>query len=249
MASLGFQQHSRKKIKNGGGGCGGRRKKTSQRIKNKSTEGSSSSSSSLSRPRRLKGQRSETAGPTYLVSLTLVQVAKADLAKSKTHVHTTREESQFKVTQDNNNWLSRCLGFGSRSFRLLAEFLRVIPLLFFILVKTSISTLLWLTAVRVCIQHTFNAQMQTDSIKFHLLLNHRYCSAAAMGSSSSLSAVVVTPQPNSYFVQQLVQKDCSFPACWFLQYWHLAPFITNDLLTLISLGNQTDEMQLIAVSS
>lgn len=49
MASLGFQPHSRKKIKRGAL----EEEKKSQRIKNKSTGGSTSS---LSEPRRLKGQ-------------------------------------------------------------------------------------------------------------------------------------------------------------------------------------------------
>lgn len=72
------------------GGFGGRRKK-SQRIKNKSTEGSSSSSS-LSRPRRLKGQRSETAGRTYLVPPTLVHWRRLPkpIAPNQKHTYTRR---------------------------------------------------------------------------------------------------------------------------------------------------------------
>lgn len=50
-----------------------------------------------------------------------------------------REESQFKVMQDNNNWLSRCLGFRSRSFHLLAEFPMDRPVFIFFLVKTRLT--------------------------------------------------------------------------------------------------------------
>lgn len=118
---------------------GGRRRKKSQHIKNKSTEGSSGSS--LSRPRRLTGQRSETAGRTYLVPITLVhrrRLPKPIAPHQKTHIQAMREESQFKVTQDNNNWLSRCLGFCICSFHFLAEFLMVRPFFFF-LVKTHLT--------------------------------------------------------------------------------------------------------------
>lgn len=119
---------------------GGRRRKKSQHIKNKSTEGSSGSS--LSRPRRLTGQRSETAGRTYLVPITLVHRRRLPKPIAP-HQKSTYRRCARKV----NSKLCKIITTGSADVLASASVLSIFwqnswwldPFFFFFLVKTHLT--------------------------------------------------------------------------------------------------------------